>query len=64
MRVALGETSLILDMSASVTVARHLALKAESSARRASLFLTPTGEDLLLAEDKERTVPLDSLDST
>ena len=53
-RVALGETSLILDMSASVTVARHLALKAESSARRASLFLTPTGEDLvLLAEDKE-----------
>jgi integrative and conjugative element protein (TIGR02256 family) len=59
----LNEASLILDMSASVTVARHLTLRPKSSARRASLFLTPTGEDLvLLAEDRDRSIRLDSLE--
>lgn len=62
-KTALDEAALILDMSASVSVARHLASKVESQSRRASLFLTPTGEDLvLLAEDRERSSPLDSLE--
>ena len=60
---AMDEASLILDMSASVTVARLLALQTGPTARRASLFLTPSGEDLvLLAEDRDRTIRLDSLE--
>lgn len=60
---ALNDAALIIDMSASVSAARHLALKSESPARRASLFLSPTGEDLvLLAEDRGRSIPLDSLE--
>ena len=60
---AMSEAGLILDLSASVTVARHLAIKTESPARRVSLFLTPTGDDLvLLAEDRDRAIRLDSLE--
>ena len=60
---ALNEAEIILDMSADVTVARHVALDVDSVARRASLFLNPTGEDLvLLAEDSSRAVQLDSLE--
>jgi integrative and conjugative element protein (TIGR02256 family) len=60
---ALSEAGLILDLSASVTVARHLAIETESPARRVSLFLTPTGDDLvLLAEDRDRAFQLDSLE--
>ena len=55
--------SIILDMSASVAVARHLCHDIESSARRASLFLNPSGTALtLLAEDASRSVPLDLLE--
>ena len=43
----------ILDMSADVTVARRLACDVDSAGRRLSLFLTPTGKEMvLLAEDK------------
>jgi integrative and conjugative element protein (TIGR02256 family) len=60
---AMSEAGLILDLSASVTVARHLAIETESPARRVSLFLTPTGDDLvLLAEDQDRAIQLDSLE--
>ena len=59
---ALAEADIILDLSASVTVARHLAA-AKSDARRLSVFFNPAGTDLvLLAEDKSRAVPLDSLE--
>ena len=60
---ALAEADAILDMSTSVSVARMLARDTESAARRVSLFLTPSGRDLvLLAEDKERGITLDALE--
>jgi len=60
---ALTGSNIILDMSASVTVARHITLNIESSARRVSLFLTPTGNDLvLLAENSDRSIRLDALE--
>lgn len=60
---ALAQAQVILDMSASVTVARHLALGVQSTARRLSVFLNPAGADIvLLAEDAGRTVTLDSLE--
>lgn len=59
----LSEADVILDMSASVAVARHLALEITSLARRISLFLAPSGTGLvLLAEDAHREVMLDSLE--
>jgi hypothetical protein len=58
-----SEASVILDMSASVSVARHLALNIESPARRLSVFLSPSGSDLVvLAEDGGRAIPLDHLE--
>ncbi len=60
---ALATADVILDMSASVTVARHLALSEGSTARRLSLFMSPTGADsVLLAEDDQRTLHLDELE--
>jgi integrative and conjugative element protein (TIGR02256 family) len=57
------EANVILDMSASVAVARHLALDTESPARRISLFLNPSGSDLVvLAEDNDRTIALDQIE--
>lgn len=57
------EAAFIFDFSASVAVARHLAHDIDSEARRASLFLNPTGADLvLLAEDAGRQIPLTSLE--
>ncbi|MFN5908114.1 MAG: Mov34/MPN/PAD-1 family protein [Planctomyces sp.] len=54
---------LLLDLSASATVARHLSIDAESKARRVSAFLNPVGTDLVvLAEDKERSLTLDVLE--
>lgn len=59
---ALTEADVILDFSASVTVARHLAAF-KSEARRISVFFNPAGTELvLLAEDKSRTIPLNSLE--
>lgn len=53
----------ILDASASVSVARYLTHEVDATAKRVSVFLNPTGKDLvLLAEDKERLFPLDSLE--
>lgn len=60
---ALREAQVILDMSTSIAVARHLARDIESTARRVSLFLNPSGTGLtLLAEDSQRQVPLDMLE--
>ena len=55
--------SAILDMSASIGVARYLRHEIRSPARRISLFLNPSGAALtLLAEDKPRGIPLDVLE--
>lgn len=62
-RTAFTDAEVILDMSASVAVARHLSLGVESSARRASLFLNPSGTDVvLLAEGPDRSLRLDHLE--
>lgn len=59
----LRECDAILDISTSVAVARMLACDVDSSARRASLFMTPSGQDLvLIAEDNERRLTLDALE--
>lgn len=60
---ALTGCDVILDMSASVSVARHIALGIESQAKRASAFLTPTGDDLvIIVEDSNRCTRLDELE--
>ena len=60
---ALENSDILLDMSASVSVARFLSLDISSPARRISLFMNPTGEDLvLLAEDKDRKSTLDQIE--
>ena len=60
---AFEEAHVILDMSASESVARALARDINGNARRISLFLTPTGKDLvMLAEDKDRELKLDALE--
>jgi hypothetical protein len=52
-----------IDMSASIAVARTLARDVPAKARRLSLFLNPTGADLvLLAEGDDRAVRLDALE--
>lgn len=59
----LADSEIILDLSASVSVARYLSHDANSKARRISMFLTPSGKDLvILAEDKERRARLDMLE--
>ena len=61
---AYADAIVILDISASVPVARHLALNVTSPARRISVFLNPQGTDLVvLAEDKQRTLTLDVLEA-
>ena len=60
---ALKVADIILDMSASVAVARKLAHFIESNARRISLFMSPNGFDLvLIAEDAKRGIRLDHLE--
>ncbi len=61
--LALAGADAILDFSASVPVARHLARSVDARARRVSAYLNPTGSDLVvLAEDAERNIPLDCLE--
>jgi integrative and conjugative element protein (TIGR02256 family) len=60
---AYTEATAIVDMSASLAVARALARDVIEPARRISLFLNPAGTDLvLLAESADRAVPLDALE--
>ncbi len=55
--------NVILDMSASIGVARYLRHNIRSPARRMSLFLNPSGTALtLLVEDRARSIPLDVLE--
>lgn len=60
---ALNGADVVLDASASVAVARHLARDRDSAARRVSLFFNPSGtEGVMLCEDAERESPLDWLE--
>lgn len=60
---AIAESELVLDFSASVPVARHLAADARGG-RRASVFLNPRGSDLVvLCEDALRSTRLDALEA-
>lgn len=53
----------IFDFSASIPVARHIALDIISNARRISSFYTLNGQDsVFIAEDKERKSKLDMLE--
>jgi E2/UBC family protein A/JAB domain-containing protein similar to deubiquitination enzymes/ThiF family protein len=61
-KTSLSEAKYIFDFSASVAVARHLS-HVESKARRISVFLNPSGSDLvLLSEDAKRNIPLTLLE--
>lgn len=63
LKEAIDSSELILDMSASISVARHVAHDLDCDARRASLFLNPSGRDLvMLIEDRDRSIPLDCLE--
>lgn len=60
---AMAAAHCVLDLSASVPVARMIARSAPESVRRVSVFLNPSGTDLvLLAEDAERRARLDHLE--
>jgi len=60
---AYKEANIILDMSASIPVARKLTVDIESKAKRISAFLNPSGYDcILLSEDSERKSRLDYLE--
>lgn len=59
----LKNSNFIIDCSASVDVARRLALDFESDAPRVSFFLSPSGDDsILLAESQDRSYSLDTLE--
>ena len=56
-------SDIILDASASIPVARHLVHDVDASARRISIFLNPSGTDVvMLVEDGKRLITLDSLE--
>ena len=63
LKEAFNTANIILDVSASISVARYLVHDVDSPARRISLFLNPKGTDVtILAEDVERNTTLDSLE--
>lgn len=63
LKEAFSTADIILDVSASIWVARYLVHDVNSPARRISLFLNPEGTDVIvLAEDVERNATLDSLE--
>jgi integrative and conjugative element protein (TIGR02256 family) len=63
LKSSFGEAGLIVDLAASVTVARAITHDVESPARRASFYLSPSGLDLtVLAEGADRVTRLDSLE--
>jgi len=56
-------SDLILDISASIPVARLIALDIISNARRLSIFTNPKGNELVIfIEDEKRSIPLDVLE--
>ncbi|MXW18464.1 MAG: hypothetical protein F4123_12275 [Gemmatimonadetes bacterium] len=64
LRTKLDATDISLDFSASVAVARWLALEAPGDSRRISVFLNPDGTDLVvMAEDQARSMRLDCIEA-
>jgi integrative and conjugative element protein (TIGR02256 family) len=63
LEAALTDSDVILDLSANLAVGRKLAHYPNTDIRRCSLFLNPSGSDLvLLCEDQARKVRLDWLE--
>ena len=61
---AMESAQVIVDLSASVAVARHLARDVKSPARRCSIFVSPSGRDLVfLGEDEGRSRRLDIIEA-
>ena len=61
---ALKQTEAIIDASASIAVARKLALDIDTKARKITVFITPSGKDsVLIAEDTEKQFSLDILEA-
>lgn len=61
---ALKSAGAIIDLSASVSVARDLAFDCTFDAKRCSLFVSPSGRDLvLLGEDIQRRFTLDFIEA-
>lgn len=60
---AFDQAEIILDTSTSIAIVRHLVHDVDSPARRISMFLNPSGTDVvILAEDEKREIPLDLLE--
>lgn len=60
---ALKKADLVLDFSASLPVARKLATSVDTTARRVSFFISPSGTDsILIAEPEDRSITLDTLE--
>lgn len=58
-----SEAEVIIDASTSISVTRFLTQDIESPARRISIFLNPSGNDVvILAEDANRNITLDCLE--
>lgn len=63
LEAAYTDVDIILDVTASIPVARHLTHGVDSTARRISIFLNPLGTDVvILAEDRNRDWTLDILE--
>lgn len=63
-QAAMESAEVIVDLSASVAVARHISRDVESSARRCSIFVSPSGRDLVfLGEDETRSTRLDIIEA-
>lgn len=63
-QTALEGASVIVDLSASIAVARHLARDVNSNARRCSIFVSPSGRDLVfMGEDESRSTRLDIIEA-
>jgi len=63
LETAYNSSNIIIDLSASIPVSRHLARDLSNTTRRVSIFLNPSGSDLVaLVEDIERNVTLDCLE--
>ena len=61
---AIDSAGVIVDLSASVAVARHLARDVKSNARRCSIFVSPSGLDLVfMGEDEARSTRLDAIEA-
>lgn len=64
LKSAFNKSHFIIDASTSIPASRYISQDINSSARRISIFLSPSGKDsVLLAEDAERGIPLDCVEA-